>query len=294
MQAVGKYNGISKELQAKIEPLKRGEVATFQMLNGMKNPDPDPGEQVKRPMLFPKHSIPMIDRITDLDGKTVDIVVTEGWLKDEPAKISLFIPGLGEASIFNGRFSFTGGKQKDELMYEYCMISNYNEEPLTGNRDNSKQPLFKLLSAKAESNKTITRVDVLLEALQFAKDMKIDDSRLFASSLNWNEYTDDNELVAKIRDFAREKPDEFIKIYKDPNKAFKAEVKKALALGVITFDMQNGAVKMSDEVITTIAQKDRADLLGALGEWFNVAKNGKEVLNSIKKQVKQRSEPALV
>lgn len=294
MQVNGKYNKISPELKAKIPALKNGEVVTFQFLTGIKNPDPDPTEQVKRPILFGKQQIPMRDRIYDkyakndageVVGEWVDIVVADGWDKGEPTREHFFFPALGENSIWNGKFSLMGGKGKDEEIYEHLMLTNLNEAPVTGQRDTTRPALIKIINTKSENSTTLRKLDVLREAMNLSAEIAEDEARLIGQSLNWNEYADVNELLVKVQDFARMKPDEFLALYKDKSKEFKIQIKKALTLGVISMDMLSGKVSLGTEVITTLAAKDKGDIVSALGKWFETADNGNAVFEEVKKQI---------
>ena len=117
------------------------------MLTGVKNNDPDEKERQRNPLLYPKANIPTRDRIKDpylaKQGKDawVDIVVADYWDKEVPRE-RFFVPGLSDGVTnfqFAGKFSLNGGNQRDEELYEYLMISNYNQDSNLGDaRDISK------------------------------------------------------------------------------------------------------------------------------------------------------------
>ena len=280
-----KYNDLSPELLAKINKLKSGEQVTYQMLNGVRNPDPDPDEQRKRPMLYPKHNIPMNDYIKDLDGEWKHIVIADSWDTDKPARESFFMAGLQDGGLFTGKFTLMGGNKKDEELHEYFQISNYNESPLV-ERDVTKPALFKLINLKAEASQTTNKIGILRKALELAVGIKEEDGKELAASLNWNTYSDWVELEAKILDFAKSKPEEFLKYYQDPSKKIKSQIKQALTNNIISYDPIKGEVKMGDSLLTVIKKADRNnDILDYLTVWFNEAKNGQEVLESIKAQL---------
>lgn len=302
MKAVGNYNKISQELQKLIPKIPHGKEVAFQMLNGVKNNDPDKIEASKNPMFFPKQNIPMKDRIWDeyakneegeTVGQWVDIVVADGWDKGEPTRLHFFQP-YDAGAHFNGKFSLYGGNSKSEEIYEFLMLCNLNREAVTGKyRNTAVHPLFAPINAIKESNSVRTKVEELRKALDLTKDMKADDARSFANAMNWNEYSDDAVLLAKVEDFAREKPDEFLKVYNDPTKEFKALLKESLNLQVASFDMQSGQFKVGDALITTLPKEDRVNMLDSMGVWFQNNKNGEEVLKSIKKQIKNKKQPEM-
>lgn len=285
----GKFNDLSKELLAKVPKLNHGETVTFIMNTGVSNPDPDPAEKAKKPMLYAKRNIPMTDRIKDGDKGWKDIILAEAWDGDKPLSERFFMPGLDLGGIFNGKFSLTGGNTRDEELYEYLMLCNYNESSVLGvDRDTAKPALFKLIDAKKDSLATSNRNNVLFEALKLAKDIKKPEAELLAKSLNWNQYGTFEELHARVSEFAREKPDEFLKVYNDPNKQFKADIKAALDNKILAYDMRNGEVMLGTQLITTVKKDLRGDVFKALSEWFNESPNGKDVLEKIKEQLEEK------
>lgn len=295
MQSVGKFNTISEELMKSIPRLDVGQAVTFEMLTGVKNNDPDEKERQRNPVLYPKANIPTRDRIKDpylaKQGKDawVDIVVADYWNGDKPVE-RLFVPGLSDGVTnfqFGGKFSLVGGNQRDEELYEYLMISNYNQDSILGEgRDNSKIPLFKMVNTKAASQKTLTGLATLKEAVSIVSSLTAAEARKIGAALNWNEFTDDEAVLAEAANLARSNPDEFLRVYKDPNLETKAAIRKALDTGLLSFDMATGKVNLGTQEITTIAKQDRGNVTDALTQFVLSAKNGKDVLDNIMSQLK--------
>jgi hypothetical protein len=290
----GKFNDLSEELMKRIPKLKRGEQITFTMLNGLKNPDSDPDEQKKRPMLYPKQNLPMNDYIKDLDGTWKHIVVADSWDGDKPLRERFFMPGLDLGGLFNGKFTLVGGNAKDEELYEFLCVTNYNESSVLGeNKDETKPSLFKQMNLKAEAKETTNKIAILRKALDLAVSMDEKDAQEFAASLNWSVYTEWVELQAKVVDFARTNPDEFLKYYQDPQKVIKAQIKTALDKGIITYDLNKGEVKMGDNSLVVLKKEDRNNFLNTFALWFNTAKNGKSILEQINQQLAEKKEAVL-
>lgn len=295
MQTVGKFNTVSEELMKLIPRLEVGQAVTFEMLTGVKNNDPDEKERQRNPVLYPKANIPTRDRIKDpflaQQGKDpwIELVVADYWDKERPIE-RLFVPGLSDGVTnfqFGGKFSLVGGNQRDEELYEYLMITNYNQDSILGEgRDNSKIPLFKVVNTKAASQKTLTGFAVLKEAISIVATMTPEDARKIGAALNWNEFTENDAILAEAANFARSNPEEFLKVYNDPNIEIKATIRKALDTNVLAFDMASGKVNLGTQEITTIAKQDRGNVTGALTQFVVSAKNGKEVYENIKSQVK--------
>ncbi len=287
----GKFNDISPELLKKIPKLEHGKEVVFQMLNGIKNPDPDPDEQRKRPMLYPKHNIPTRDRIKDIDGDYKDLILCDAWKGDEPLRQTFFMPGKDLGGLFMGKFSLFGGNAKDEELYEYLMLTNSNQDSVLGKeRDTSILPIFKCVSAKNDSAQIVGKVAIIKKALDISDKITEEEGRELASSLNWNTYPEWSELHAKIIEFSRVSPDEFLKFYQDPMKAIKSEIKAALDAQIINYDLQSGTVKMGDNTLYVLPKADRNDFLNNFALWFNTAKNAKEIRQSIKSQLADKKE----
>lgn len=295
MKPIGTWNKISPELQKLIPKLEKGKVVTFKMLNGVKNNDPDPIERQRNPFFYPKSNIVLKDRIYDKfanngEGDWVDIIVADGWEKNEPTKMHIFFP-YEHGTVFSGKFSLVGGNAKQEEIYEHIMLCNLNRDAVTGeHRDNTVNPLFGLVSVAGDRVISSNKRDTLLKALELSKNIKIEEARELAASLNWTVYKDDDALMTRVEDFAREKPDEFLKSYSDPTREFKSFIKEALNNQVATYDPQTGIFKVGESAITTLPTVDRKNHIEALGTWFAESPNGKAVLENIKKQLIDKKE----
>jgi hypothetical protein len=199
------------------------------------------------------------------------------------------MPGISDGSgdfKFGGKFSLTGGNQKDEELYEFLMISNWNQDSVLGeNRDKSKAPMCKVINQKATSQKVMTGFNTLKEAINIVTKLKPAEARQIGAALNWNEFTDDEVMLAQVADLARTKPEEFLRVYNDPSKPIKASVRKALDTEVLKFDIATGKVNLGSQEITTISKEDRGNVTEALTQFINSAKNGKQVLDNINKQL---------
>jgi hypothetical protein len=293
MQVVGKFNAISEELKKQIPTLEVGQTVTFEMLTGQKNNDPDEKERQKNPILYPKANIPLRDRIKDpfiKEGNSwIDIVVADSWDRDGNPRERFFMPGISDGSgdfKFGGKFSLIGGNQKDEELYEFLMISNWNQDSVLGeNRDRSKAPMCKVINQKATSQKVMTGFNTLKEAINIVTKLKPAEARQIGAALNWNEFTDDEVMLAQVADLARTKPEEFLRVYNDPSKPIKASIRKALDIEVLKFDIATGKVSLGSQEITTISKEDRGNVTEALTQFVNSAKNGKQVLDNINKQL---------
>jgi hypothetical protein len=166
------------------------------------------------------------------------------------------------------------------------MISNWNQDSVLGeNRDRSKAPMCKVINQKATSQKVMTGFNTLKEAINIVTKLKPAEARQIGAALNWNEFTDDEVMLAQVADLARTKPEEFLRVYNDPSKPIKASIRKALDIEVLKFDIATGKVSLGSQEITTISKEDRGNVTEALTQFVNSAKNGKQVLDNINKQL---------
>ncbi len=279
-------NKISEKLLALIPRLEQGEVARFQMLNGSENPDEIARKQY--PLIYGKQQIPTNERIKDLDGRYVDIGVVESWDNTgKPERFKRYVSGEKYGGLhFDGLVVLNGGNLEDEELYTHMMISNHNENSLLGeNRNKSIIPMYKLVDAKRDSKVSMNKFDTLKEAIALADGISMEDGNLVLASVNKEEITDEIVLKAAIAEWARNKPDEFIKAYNSSDKTSKASIKKAMVQGLITHNGITGEVKLGSQSITTIKLENNGTLVDALASFLKSATNGAEVLANIESQL---------
>jgi hypothetical protein len=293
MQVVGDFNKISEKLKSEIPTLKPNEVATFEVLYGVPNPDPDQNEKMRNPKLYGKRQISTHQRIYDkyiLDkagnevGGYVNVGVVEGWDGDKPARFKCFVPGFGQHQ-FMGKFSLMAGRIEDMELYEFLMISNERE----GNphRDTSVKPLFRLINSNQQSTAITNKVDILRDALNKVGKITEDKAKEVWASLNKPTESDFGVLKALVSSYASENPDQFLLAFNDENGATKLEIKQALDLGVLNYDLSSGKLTQGKNDLTTI--QNSTDLLEDIMGWFTINENGKSVLELVRKGIKQKN-----
>lgn len=304
MKVIGAFNKISDKLKKEIPKLKEGQLITFQMINGQPNPDSE--ERQKTPVLYPKHQLRSKDTIydpyqKDEEGNEVGGYIEIGVVKsslrlangEHDIQTELMIPGMimpGKPAVgnwqFNGKFSFAGGNIKDTEAFEYCWLSNENES--NPHRDKSVKALFKQVNLLEDSKQTIKTTNDLREALNIAADLDETTAREIAASLNWANITELPILTAKINDFATKFPTEFLKAYNSPKRKTKSLIRKALDLGIISFDPVTKTVTLGSEVVASLTLRNGDDFLTAFTDWINTAKNGSDVFSNIEGQIEQK------
>lgn len=292
------FNNISDKLKAKIPKLKPGEQVVFRMLNGTPNPDPDPTEKEKNPVLYGKLQIRTNMRIydpyqKDSDGNEiggyVDIGCVDQWQGENPLTFRFFVPGQGQYSRFQGKFSLQGGNAKDEELYEILWLSP--ERKGSPCEDSSIEPMFEIIDLKADSKASVTRFDTLKKAINIATQLEEDEKQAAAimAALNQPSYQDKSVLMAKLKELARDKPDDFIATYESNETPVIGVLREALDRGIINHDISTGEVKMGSVAIQTFKVADTAMFIPEFAKWITTAANGNDVLNNIKSRLEKKT-----
>jgi hypothetical protein len=284
MKVIGDFNNISKEMKAMMPKLKAGEVKTFIKVNGVINRDPEEKYRRKSPVLYSTEQIPTRARIRDWHtGDFVDVGVPERFSKNEVLSTRFFMPGLGEHHFKNtGMFSLSGDKIEDVELYEYLSLCNENE----GNkyRDKSVQAVFKEMNVAADSKAVIQDVDTLMEALQTAKGMSVVDATQFGAALMWPSY-DEVTIKAKVMEYARQYPADFLEKAADEGTREKAELKMALDKDIIEYDPMDSTMKLGQSVLTKLDIREGSNFIEAFYEFTQSAANGRDIIKTIRKQL---------
>ncbi len=169
-------------------------------------------------------------------------------------------------------------------MYEYLAICNRNIS--NEHRDKTVDAMFCELSVIKDSEAQLSKSDALLEAMNAAKNIPIEKAAEIASALVWPTFTEEKILRSRIREYAEKEPVHFNKMYKDPATKIKSEINDAFSLDVISFDILNSTVSLGQTVLATLDIRPESNSVEAFYEFTQVAANGKDVLENIRKQVK--------
>lgn len=215
MKVLGDFNRISEQLRKECIPkLKKGEVRKFQMLTGVENNDPDLTERAKQPIFYGAYQVRTWDRIFDPylnngEGGYVDIGVVEEFdiKANQPTKFRLFVPGQG-----TGKFLLTGGKIKDEELFEYICICNENGS--FKYRDESIQPLFEEINEEAEILKEEEEANLAIEAGAALSDLTENDYKAISKKIGV-ESSNPKVMSIKVKQYAVAAPKDFLKLISD-------------------------------------------------------------------------------
>jgi hypothetical protein len=277
-------NNISEELEKQIPKLENGQEVVFQMLNGHINNDMDRDERERNPILYGKTQLATKITIKDpYNKKIVDVGVPQAIDRDNVVSFKPYLTGLNQG-IFTGKFSLIGGKIQDEEFFEVFWLSPEREGSPC--QDANIQPIFKILEAKKESQKTLNKLETLKKALNVMGDMTDEQLTEFAASKNIS--GDIDHIKMEVGKIAKGEPDKFLAANEDPNKEIKANLKKAIDKNVLVIDLVTKKVSTGNSILFTLKQDEGVDELTAIAMWINSAANGKKVYEGILKQIKDK------
>lgn len=286
MKSYHNFNDVSAELLATVPKLKPGQKMVFQMLTGINIQDAESGENI---IAYGKVQIPCKDRIKDPFTKKVhDIGIVEEYdiQSKEPTKFKFFMPGQGDQH-FSGQFELIGGVVEDEEMLEYLFLSNYNES--NPNRSDKVHPMFRPIDEIANSGKIKRAANKRRDALILVTEMDMVNIKNVASALNFPDFPDDEILRSKVIEWADENPEDFLELYADPTTMVKADIKRGIDKGILIYDPAGNRMLWAkgNAVIATFDRVEGADHLQQMADWCITAKNGGDVLKTIRKKIKE-------
>ncbi|MAN63463.1 MAG: hypothetical protein CMI60_16130 [Parvibaculum sp.] len=257
---------------------KRDEVKVFKYY-GLKEDPLNPGK-VQMPFMV---IAPNKDRVYDPDIEDyVDIAAIK----------SLGIEGKPTFHTIEftkqkaGRLLLQGNIARDRDLYQFLTLSNYNAS--NPNRDTSVQPLFELVNPKVKAEKARKSRSLKRDAMNVAAELSGAEVREFISSLGKDEKRDLSVLRDELETLAETDPNQFIKLSKNTNKSYQANIKRALDKNIISFDGETNTFTWTSTG-ETIVQVPRSSKLGHLEGFTNFVlsnKNGASIYQEIVKLLK--------
>lgn len=293
--------GISKELQSKIPKLKPGEKVIFEIL-GIRY---DAG--LKKHIIRNSTGVPATDRIYDKwanggEGDYVDISYVVSERPSGPNSTLATVKELGTIMFTRdqaGRIIVRGGNKREEALYEYLYLSNYNASNAGKEwfiRPNSGF-IFQQVK-QAETSKSFLKRKRMIRQAEEAIDIMADSKlREVAKglSLNTDDFTDVDTIREILYKRANENPESVLKLDDDLMITYIALAKDAEKAGVIKKDISNSVWRWSDgdDIICVIVPGKSAEesiaqfftldkgqsVYNAINSQLNPSKKGKEVVN---------------
>lgn len=289
MKSTKQFNNISDELKKQIPKLKPNEVVVFQMLNGVPNPEPDEKERAKQGLtLYPKTQVMTQFRIFDTTkDEYVDIVLADGWIGEVPSKVRCFVPGNEnglQGSRFQGKFQCVGGVIRDEELFQVLWLSPQRKG--TPCPDPSVEQVFEIVDLKASTKESLGKFDKLKKVLDIVATIEEDEARSIMRALGQPEYQDKDVLLAKTKELATTKVDDFLTTYGNKQRELKSHIVEAILSGVITHNLSTGDITLGKTTVANIKVSNPDALPKAFADWIETSTNGKDVWENIKKQMK--------
>lgn len=215
------------ECKRKVEPLKTGQKATYELLNvGI-----DPLSTDDRPEIPFIFGIPKKDRIVDEDNNIVDIGYIVGYEQGNVPKFG----SIHFTKAMGGTITLHGGRAEDMKMYEYMERTNYNAS--NPYRDQSIQPLFKRQNWKKDQAEKREKRATLIEAMQSATKLTAVEMRKLSIALNITA-DDQEEIKARIEDFAENNPSKFLAMLENADLNIMEIADAAMKAKLISVDQQ--------------------------------------------------------
>lgn len=283
LRKVGSFNDLPESVIKSIAPLQVGQVAVYQLLNGTENPLPKNDQYRKADMIYPfSVRIPTRCQIRLDDGRYVDIGVVQD-VKDEDVTRTKLLVVRGNDN--NGLFHVTGGDSTTEQFYQYLELSQHNQN--SPYRDKDLPALYKRVDELAEANDVLDRGSAIQKATTIVDAMNVGEIRQAAAARNWSSTDDPKVLKAKLMKLAIEDPEGFLKFAGDDTKQYKALVKRALELSLISYSPVENKFNWSNgQALATLSRVDGKDELDGIADWINTHTNGPAVYEKLKKMVK--------
>lgn len=302
MKSTKSFNNISDKLKAQVPKLKKDQRVSFQMLNGVPNPEPDPRERAKQgEVLYGKVQIMTVFRIFDKYQKDsegnevggyVDVGCVDQWDGDKPSRYRRFIPGITGVHLhnlaFGGRFDLIGGKVADEELFEILYLSPEREGSPC--EDPSFEIKFKMIDERSGVKQTVNKVANLSRVIDITKTTSPAEARALMSALGQPKYQDEEVLMAKFKDYAVSNVDAFLSTYDSKETPMKASIQKAMEEKVLKHNLKTGEVKVGGATVATIKVDNPAAFPAAFMNWVETAENGKDVFDNIQNQMNKKEE----
>lgn len=307
MKSSKTFNNISDKLRAKLAAakLKPGQSVVIQMMNGVPNPEPDEKERSKDPILYPKVQLLTKYRIYDdgqkdeggnIVGGYVDVGLVDSWKGDEPIAFRCFVTGSNPSSAkatmpsrFQGKFELRGGNVREEELYEILFLSPQRKG--TPCPDDNVEQVFKFVDHKAEATQSVTRFNILEKAIKYCKEITAEKANQVMLAMRQPTFQDEAVLMAKVKDIARDKPEDFIKAYESADTPTISLIREALAANVLSYDLATGKVNMGAVEIATVKAGNYEEFPETFAAWMKTSDGGNELQTNISSQVKAAKNP---
>lgn len=278
MRTIGDFNKISNELKKRIPPFDS--VVVFELLGGDK--DPNTGVVYHGGAI----SWPARDRILD-GSNVVEIGIPRVIDNGKVKKVEDWVLANNENGRVATRFELRPDVVRHQEWYEFFMVCNYNQDSVNPKADKTVKKLFRVIDTQREAKQYNNSFDSLADAIFTAKNMSLEECRLFCAAMNWDYNGTEEATFQRVRSYAQNNPVDFMQRAKNSETKEKAEFRKAIDKGVISYDKMNHAVKWP-ETGTVVAKLDRVegeDWLDTFHRHLKSVKNGEDIVNQIRKKL---------
>lgn len=262
------FNQISDEIKPK--PLKKGETALFEV------------EGTPRDV-----NVPNIDTIWD-PGKQdyVQIALIKSFNQMGQANLDTF----WFSGKSRGKLILTGGKQFDDKLYQYLMLSNYNGT--NPNRDTDKKVLFRQVKPELEAQARRAERAMRRAAVDVVSAWTDEQVTAYWVTKGVTVRPADIDVYRdKLEDIAEKRPEDFYREDKSAPQVNEGEMADTLKLAnkknLISFDKESATWLNKDgEAITTVSKKVGAQYKEFV-EFCMSSEEGQSVYEGIVKELSE-------
>jgi hypothetical protein len=279
---------VSDKLLKSIPQLKRGEIATYELCNIRYD------KKIQRHIIPASKQVLSTDRIFDPyanegKGDYVDISYIIGETPADPNSMRSTTLHLGEILFRrqnNGQIVIRGGDKRDEMLYIYLELCNWNErnadkpyhvKPLTGYIFKRQEPA-KTATQKVAFNRTVRQAQDAIDEMSEAKLRRVAKGLLMAGI---TEFSGEDEIRANLIDIAAKNPDKILKLDEDTTIEVHASIADAIDAGHIQKDFVNNRWIWSesrDTICSIIPGKTPED---SIKDFIISNEDGKEFFQAI-------------
>lgn len=269
-------NNISKELQDSIPKMGIGKKMFYRLVNGVI--DLHTGHEC----FGSKRSIRLHDVIFDPGkGEPVEIGVIGNISNGIPTFKKLHLGMDSGGAQLNPKIELIGGNPEHELIHAFLFLSNSRRG--NPNRDTNAPELYELIDREAEAKIADKKGDSLFNAMSEARSFDLDTARMVAAAMGEDvTKMEPDEIKRAVRNFAMNKPDEFLALYGNSQLKAQADISTALKVGVIVYDHAGHRILDSEgkQLAALNANPDK-NTVELFADWVFTHENGRNVLKSI-------------
>lgn len=288
---------ISEKLLKQIPSLKRGETVTYELCSIRYD------KKIQRHVIPASVLVLSTDRIFDPyseeNGSYVDISYIVGETPADPNSMRSTVLQMGEILFRrqnNGQIVIRGGDRREEMLYQYLELSNWNQSnagkpwhisPLGGYTYKKLEPA-KSATQKVAFNRSVRQAQDAIDTMAESKLRRVAKGLMLAGI---SEFSGEDEIRIALIEIAAKNPDKILKMDEDTSIEIQAIISDAIDAGLIEKDFVNNRfawVESRDTICTIIPGKTPED---SIRDFILTNEKGREFFQALQALVGNATEP---